>query len=252
MPVRVAGAAQPSATVRARRCQSRCWRVRALAVCLVSAGRDGSCVAPAPRSGLSVPSLTAASPRRGAPPCGGPVFAHTDWLGTDILPDNKPLWTVDAAQCCEACANHTTSGTAPCLFWSRFTEERGRCYLKTTATDRHSNPAMEAGSMPGAPSPPVKPPGPAPAPPAPPSPPAPPQTFSVDLGSPPRPFHKPFLECVGSSHMAMGLLAANSASAPGTAAGKGQQARVGKLWREHLKLVTTGPPMCAFAPHSRR
>ena len=62
-------------------------------------------------------------------------------------------------------------------------------------------------------------------------------TFSVDLSAPRRVFHKPFLECVGSSHMAMGLLVNDSASGAGTAAGKGEQARVGALWRQHLKIV---------------
>ena len=62
-------------------------------------------------------------------------------------------------------------------------------------------------------------------------------TFSVDLSAPRRVFHKPFLECVGSSHMAMGLLVNDSASGAGTAAGKGEQARVGALWRKHLKIV---------------
>ena len=37
--------------------------------------------------------------------------------------------------------------------------------------------------------------------------------------------------------MAMGLLVNDSASGAGTAAGKGEQARVGALWREHLKIV---------------
>jgi hypothetical protein len=91
------------------------------------------------------------------------VHEHADWTGTDILPSNKPLYTHSAAECCAACANHTTKGTAPCLFWSRFTNKQGRCFLKTTATDRHSSSAMEAGSLPGAPLPPVgPPPGPAP------------------------------------------------------------------------------------------
>lgn len=166
--------------------------------------------------------------------CSAPVRPHTDWMGTDILPDDKPLYTTSAAECCEACANHTTSGTAPCMFWSRFTSsQRGRCYLKTAATDRHTNKAMEAGSIPGAPNPPFKPhssPHPAgPPPPPPPSPPAPPQTFTVDLSSELRVFHKPFLECVGSSHMAMGLLENTSASGPTTAGGQGIAKQVGQL-----------------------
>ena len=179
------------------------------------------------------------------------VHEHADWTGTDILPSNKPLYTHSAAECCAACANHTTKGTAPCLFWSRFTNKQGRCYLKTTATDRHSNSAMEAGSLPGAPLPPVgPPPGPAPPGPAPPpGPPAPPQTLSVDLAGPLRPFHKPFLECVGSSHMAMGLLAENPAAGSQTAAGKGESARVGALWRDHLKLTHDALNMSMFRGH---
>ena len=86
--------------------------------------------------------------------------------------------------------------------------------------------------MPGAPDP-----GGGPSPPGPPAPPAPPARFIVNLDSPTRQFHKPFLECVGSSHMAMGLLVGNNMSGRQTAAGKGLQARVGALWRDHLKLV---------------
>ena len=60
-----------------------------------------------------------------------------------------------------------------------------------------------------------------------------PQIFTVDLTGPTRPFHKPFLECVGSSHMAMGLLVNDSSSAPGTAAGLGEQGLVqhGAGWK---------------------
>ena len=177
--------------------------------------------------------------------CRGAVLPRSDWLGTDILPADKPLLTASAAECCSACANHTTSGTAPCLFWSRYTTKQGRCYLKTQATNRHHNNSMESGSLPGAPIPKPAPLPPGPTPPGPP----PPQTFSVDLSSPLRPFPKPFLECVGSSHMAMGLLANDSASAPGTAAGKGEQARVGALWREHLKLVHAELNMSMFRGH---
>jgi hypothetical protein len=174
------------------------------------------------------------------------VHEHADWTGTDILPSKKPLYTHSAAECCAACANHTTKGTAPCLFWSRFTNQQGRCYLKTTATDRHSNPAMEAGSLPGAPLPPVRP-APGPAPPL--LPPAAPQVLSVDLAGPTHLFHKPFLECVGSSHMAMGLLAENPAAGSQTAAGRGESARVGKLWREHLKLTHDELNMTMFRGH---
>lgn len=185
------------------------------------------------------PSVGGAPPEGVSPPqlCNGMATkASSDWLGTDILPDDQPLYTVNATDCCAACANHTTSGTAPCLYWSRYTSKfHGRCYLKTHATNRHNNHDMESGSMPGAPDPGGGPPPPGP--PAPPPPPAPPMSFTVDLGAPTRPFHKPFLECVGSSHMAMGLLAGNNASGPNTAAGKGLQDRVGALWREHIKLV---------------
>ena len=181
--------------------------------------------------------------------CSGSVIPNTDWMGTDILPDDKPLYTMTAAECCLACANHTTSGTAPCLFWSRYTSsQRGRCYLKTAATNRHTNKAMEAGSMPGAPIPPFNP-KPGPGPPPAPSPPAPPQTFTVDLSSKPRAFHKPFLECVGSSHMAMGLLANTAASGPNTAGGQGMAVRVGTLWREHIKLIHDELNMSMFRGH---
>ena len=73
--------------------------------------------------------------------------------------------------------------------------------------------------------------------------------FTVDLASPTRPWRKPYLECVGSSHMAMGLLTNNSGSGPGTAAGMGQQQHVGALWRAHLKLVREELGMAMFRGH---
>jgi hypothetical protein len=204
---------------------------------------------------MAVALLLAAAAVAASPPpppamCKGPVLPRSDWLGADILPADQPLHTGSAAECCAACTNHTTSGTAPCLFWSRFTsaQQQGRCYLKTHATNWHSNALMESGSLPGAPLP--KPPGPPrPHPPGPHPPPAPPQSFGVDLSAPLRPFVKPFLGCVGSSHMAMGLRTGDAAAGPGTAAGKGQQARVGALWREHLKLTRDELNMSMFRGH---
>ena len=73
--------------------------------------------------------------------------------------------------------------------------------------------------------------------------------FTVDLSSPTRSWHKGSLECVGSSHMAMGLLVNNSGSGPKTAAGMGQQARVGGLWRERLNLVRDELGMKMFRGH---
>ena len=207
---------------------------------------DGSAEVESSNETMVTTGLTVVAARLPPAMCKGPVLQRSDWLGTDILPSDKPLYTADAAECCQACANHTTSGTAPCLYWSRNSKPQGRCYLKTTATNRHGNPGMECGSLPGAPPMP----GPKPPhPPGPPAPPAPPQYLSLNLSAPPRPFNKPFLECVGSSHMAMGLLSANNASGPSTAAGKGEQSRVGSLWREHLQLVRRELNMSHFRGH---
>ena len=74
-------------------------------------------------------------------------------------------------------------------------------------------------------------------------------SFTVDVSAPPRPFAKPYLECVGSSHMALGLLKADAASGNATAAGLGEQPRVGLLWRRHLKLVRDELNMKMFRGH---
>ena len=66
------------------------------------------------------------------------------------------------------------------------------------------------------------------------------------------PLHKPFLECISSSHMAMGLLADNPAAGPSTAAGRGEAARVGALWREHLKLAHNAQHGRATRPRALR
>ena len=49
--------------------------------------------------------------------------------------------------------------------------------------------------------------------------------------------------------MAMGLLHNTSASGPGTAGGKGLAAKVGALWREHLKITRDELNMSMFRGH---
>jgi hypothetical protein len=73
--------------------------------------------------------------------------------------------------------------------------------------------------------------------------------FVVDLSGPTRPFHKPFLACVGSSHMAMALLHNDSASGAQTAAGMGEAAAVGSRWQQHLALVRAELGISMFRGH---
>lgn len=84
-------------------------------------------------------------------------------------------------------------------------------------------------------------PGPRPTP-GPPSPQSKTQHFTVDLAAPTNKFSKPFLQCIGSSHLAMGILNESSADGHPTPI-------VGQLWRQHLKLVREELGIGQFRAH---